>query len=173
MLCFLRLLKMEDISSPNIKSKKKNNLINFLNESHYILFNSKKLRCNPLQPNIICQISHKHQESWTWTRVKIYLVSSKNYLIILFRPFFFRTYKQPVAISSDGRYFVSRYISSNSRAFPHSTRKFQMAGMPSSPGPGTSISRQNIHLIYNMFFFVGAYRLPSEFGYYEAKSVAK
>lgn len=47
-----------------------------------------------------------------------------------------RTYKPPISISNDGKYFISRFKSSNSRSFPHSKRTIETVGMLSSPGPG-------------------------------------
>lgn len=60
-------------------------------------------------------------------------------------------YQPKTDITPDGNYFVSNFKSSNCRSFSHSIRKAETAGQTShiTPGPGT-------------------YRLPSEFGYYEA-----
>jgi len=47
-----------------------------------------------------------------------------------------------------------------------------MAGMPSAPGPGMHKCLLKVHFEIGIIF-EGAYRLPSEFGYYESKTVAK
>lgn len=65
------------------------------------------------------------------------------------------TYNETAAITKDGNYFVSQYKSSLCRTFYHFNRD-TMPGVKSKkaiPGPGM-------------------YRLPSEFGYYEAKNKA-
>ncbi|KAL4443097.1 hypothetical protein ABPG74_002164 [Tetrahymena malaccensis] len=59
------------------------------------------------------------------------------------------TYKPIVSINPDGKYFVSKFKSSNSRSFTHSKRITNGVSQ-FTPGPGS-------------------YRLPSEFGYYESK----
>jgi len=65
------------------------------------------------------------------------------------------TYENPPSIKEDGSYFVSKFRSSFCRTFSHSIRK--NPAIPSfSNGPGP-----------------GSYKLPSEFGHYEAAKVDK
>eukprot|EP01015_Nassula_variabilis_P014701 TRINITY_DN2218_c0_g1_i8.p1 TRINITY_DN2218_c0_g1~~TRINITY_DN2218_c0_g1_i8.p1 ORF type:complete len:257 (-),score=50.47 TRINITY_DN2218_c0_g1_i8:90-860(-) len=60
-------------------------------------------------------------------------------------------YDQMQTIDKNGNYFVSKFKSSMCRSFSHATRKGLGMNAANSPGPGQ-------------------YRLPSDFGYYQAKN---
>jgi len=62
------------------------------------------------------------------------------------------TYDNRPTIDPKGAYFVSKFHSSMCRSFSHAQRKGLGINAEGVPGPGS-------------------YRLPSEFGYYEAKGV--
>lgn len=57
-----------------------------------------------------------------------------------------------ISINETGNYFVSGYKSSKCRTFSHEMRKTLSTGSFNTPGPGN-------------------YKLPSEFGHYQAKNI--